>query len=114
MDTLKVKNVFNGDRCIKFHLVSKLDGFEWAMIPVYGAAQDEQKHEFLAELVRECDQESLPLLLGGDFNIMRRKEDKSNNDFSTRWPFLFNAIIDSLDLKEIELTGRQYTWANHR
>ena len=41
MATLKVKNVFNGDWCITFHLVSKLDGFEWAMIPVYGAAQDE-------------------------------------------------------------------------
>lgn len=55
----------------------------------------------------------LPTLIGGDFNIMRNCKDKNNNEFSDRWPFLFNAIIDSFDLKEIDLTGRQYTWANY-
>jgi hypothetical protein len=34
---------------------------------VYGAAQDEHKAEFLAELVRLCENETLPLLVGGDF-----------------------------------------------
>jgi hypothetical protein len=29
-----------------------------------------------------------------------------------RWPFLFNACIESLDLKELELSGRRFTWAN--
>ena len=37
-----------------------------------------------------------------------------NNNFNPRWPFIFNAIIDSLDLREIELSGRQYTWASRR
>jgi hypothetical protein len=27
---------------------------------------------------------------------------------------MFNVIIESLDLREIELSGRQYTWANRR
>jgi hypothetical protein len=31
-----------------------------------------------------------------------------------RWPFIFNAIIESLDLREIALSGRQFTWANRR
>jgi hypothetical protein len=31
---------------------------------------------------------------------------------SARFNFLFNAVIDSFDLREIELTGRQFTWAN--
>ena len=26
--------------------------------------------------------------------------------------FLFNAVIDSFDIREIELTGWQFTWAN--
>lgn len=25
---------------------------------------------------------------------------------------MFNMIIESLDLREIDLTGRQFTWAN--
>ena len=43
---------------------------------------------------------------------MRRQEDKNNNNFNPHWSFIFNAIIDSLDLREIELSGRQYTWAS--
>jgi hypothetical protein len=79
--TLQVKKVSNGDLCIKLHLKYKVDGFDWILFPVYGAAQDEKKPEFLAELFRTCDNETLPLLLGGDFNMLRRKEDKNDNQF---------------------------------
>jgi hypothetical protein len=41
--TFKVKNVVSGDRCVKFHLVTKSDNFEWSLVVVYGAAQDAQK-----------------------------------------------------------------------
>jgi hypothetical protein len=41
-----------------------------------------------------------------DFNIMRRQEDKNKDNFNAHWPF-FNAIIESLDLREIELSGRK-------
>jgi hypothetical protein len=27
--------------------------------------------------------------------------------------FLFNAVIDALNLREIDLSGRKYTWANN-
>jgi hypothetical protein len=39
---------------------------------------------------------------------------KSNDRFEERWPFLFNAVIDSLDLREIDLSGRKFTWSNSR
>jgi exonuclease III len=81
---------------------------------VYGAAQDEHKADFLAEMVRICENETLPLLVVGDFNIIHRKEEKNNDNFNPRWPFIFNAIIESLDLRELALSGRQYTWANKR
>jgi exonuclease III len=114
ISTLTVKSVDNGDFCVKFTLRSKLDGFEWILVSLYGAAQDSRKPEFLAELVRLCDNETLPLLLAGDFNILRRPEDKSNDNFNPRWPFMFNAIIENLNLREIVLSGRQYTWASRR
>ena len=53
-------------------------------------------------------------MVGGDFNIIRRQEEKNNDNFNAQWPFIFNAIIHSLDLREIELSGRQYTWASRR
>ena len=43
---------------------------------------------------------------------MRHGKEKNKVSFNPRRPFLFNAVIDSFDLREIELTGRQFTWAN--
>jgi endonuclease/exonuclease/phosphatase family metal-dependent hydrolase len=42
---------------------------------------------------------------------MRRPKYKSLGNFDPKWPSLFNAAIESLDLREIVMTGRQYTWA---
>jgi hypothetical protein len=113
-ETLSVQDVIVGDRCAKKFVTNKSDNFKWAILVVYGAAQDEHKADFLAELVRICENEPLPLLVGGDFNILRRKEDKNNDNFNPCWPFIFNAIIDSLDLRELGLSSRQFTWANRR
>jgi hypothetical protein len=85
-DTLSVQNIVSGDRCVKFYVTSKKDNFKWVLVAVYGAAQDEQKPEFLAELVRICEDEPLPMIVGGDFNIIRRREEKNNDNFNERWP----------------------------
>ena len=50
--------------------------------------------------------------MGGDFNIIRRRDEKNNDNFDGRWSFMFNTIIESLDLREIEFSGRKFTWAN--
>ena len=59
-----------------------------------------------------CTKESLPYIIGGDFNIMRRPQDKSKDNFEAKWPDLFNMVIQTLDLREIEMSGHQYTWAS--
>jgi hypothetical protein len=91
--SLTVTKVITGEFCVKFYLKNKVDNFEWALVAVYGAAQDNQKPIFLAELVRIYENEALPLMVGGDFNIIRRQEEKNNDNFNARWPFIFNAII---------------------
>jgi hypothetical protein len=75
-DTPQVVKVSTRDFCVKLHIKCKRDGFEWILVPVYGAAQDAHKAEFLAELVRTCESEPLPMLVGGDFNIIRKREEK--------------------------------------
>jgi hypothetical protein len=72
------------------------------------------KQEFLSELVRLGNIETLPILIGGDFNILRSPCEKNNDRFDHRWPFLFNAVIDGLDMRELHMSGRRYTWANTR
>ncbi|KAJ1293746.1 hypothetical protein BS78_01G092600 [Paspalum vaginatum] len=101
-----------GEFYIKFHLCNKVDYFKWIPMAVYGPAQDEFKSAFLTELVRACQHNPPPTLIGGDFNILRSSKEKNNDRFNCRWPFLFNVVIDSFDLRKIDLTGRQYTWEN--
>jgi hypothetical protein len=60
--------VESGNFCVKLFVKSKLDGFEWILVGVYGAAQEALKPD--------CESESPPMLVGGDFNIIRRKEEK--------------------------------------
>jgi hypothetical protein len=114
MDSMDIGSIDDGDFFVKFRLRDRKSDFKWVLVAVYGAAQPEFKESFLAELVRSCRSEKLPLCIGGDFNIMRSSREKNNDNFDERWPFLFNAVIDSLDLQEIEMSGRKFTWANSR
>jgi hypothetical protein len=68
-EILSVQDVIVGDRCAKFYVTKKSDNFKWVIVAVYGAAQDEHKADFLAELLRLSEKEALPLLVGEDFNI---------------------------------------------
>jgi hypothetical protein len=82
---------------------------------VYGAAQEALKSDFLAKLVRIFYAETLPMFVGRDLNIIRRQEEKSNDNFNAHRPFLFNVIIENLDLREVvALSGSQFTWASRR
>jgi hypothetical protein len=82
-------------------------------VVVYGPAQDEHKESFLAELVNMCSHKNLPLVMGGDYNILRHPSEKNNDNYQTRWPFLFNAIIDGLNFMELQMSGRKYTLVNN-
>jgi hypothetical protein len=62
--SLMVTKVITGDFCVKFHLKIKGDKYEWALVAVYGAAQERHKPSFLAELVRICENKPLPLMVG--------------------------------------------------
>ena len=45
---------------------------------------------------------------------LRFRQEKNNDRFDEYWPFLFNAVIDSLNLREVTMSGQQFTWANNR
>jgi hypothetical protein len=79
---------------------------------MYGAAQEAFKTEFLCELINLAKDNPHPILISGDFNFLGFRHEKSKICFDDHWSFLFNAVIDCLDLREVSMTGRQFTWAN--
>jgi hypothetical protein len=107
LGSFEVLGAWNGEFSIQMRLKNKCDGFQWVLMAVYGAAQPEHKDRFLTECVNTVSYESLPILVGGDFNIIRYPSVKSNDRFKRRWPNLFIACIDSLNLRELELSGRK-------
>jgi hypothetical protein len=42
-----VQNVVLGDFYVKIHLKNRMDNFEWGLVAVYGAAQNEEKNLLL-------------------------------------------------------------------
>jgi hypothetical protein len=52
--SFELENVVDGEYHIKFVLKNKVDGFRWALLSIYGAAQEEHKENFLSELGLAC------------------------------------------------------------
>ena len=66
-------------------------------------------------VVRMCESEYVTsMLVGRDFNIIRRPEEKNNVRYNAQSPTMLNATIECLDLTEIVLSGWQYICASHR
>jgi hypothetical protein len=64
-----------------------LDGFKWALVALYDPAQPDHKENFLAELVRMGSQENLPLIMGGDFNILQHQSEKNSANLLSQMAF---------------------------
>lgn len=60
-----IGSIDEGDFYVKSLLRNKSDGFKWALVSVYGPAQDNFKEAFLAELVNMTSHVSEPILIGG-------------------------------------------------
>jgi hypothetical protein len=108
LDVFDIGAIDEGEYYVKFHLCNKDNYFKWALVAIYGPAQTHLKEQFLAELVHMTSHERLPILMGGDFNILRHAHEKNKDNFEHRWPFLFNCAIDGLNLRELDMSGRRY------
>jgi hypothetical protein len=76
MQCFDIAAIDEGDYYVKFRLQNKRVNFKWALTIVYGPTRQNEKEHFLAELVNMCSHESLPLLIGGDYNILRSPNEK--------------------------------------
>ena len=87
--------------------------FIWDLVVIYGDAQPERKAKFLDELSRIFKTSVNPILIGGDFNIIRKASEKNKPGTPGHWSFLFNAILEQAGVRELEITGREFTWGNN-
>jgi len=84
----------------------------WWITVVYGPQGDSEKIEFLRELREVKTVVGDRWLVIGDFNLILRAEDKSNANLNRRLMAEFSNTLNFLELKELKLRGRKYTWSN--
>ena len=84
------------------------------LMVVYGPADHSLSQIFLDEIFTKIDACQLPLLIGGDFNLLRYPSDKSSVNFSWVRAEAFNAFIRDTAIREIPRVGARYTWTNRQ
>ena len=73
-----------------------------------------KKLPFLAELSHFCASNSEPMIVGGDFNIIRYIKEKNSLDGVHRHTPLFNDLIRFYELRELIMAGGMFTWSNNQ
>jgi hypothetical protein len=53
-----------------------------------------------------------PMILGGDFNILRYSSEKKTKFINNKYIQVFNLIINSYELREVVMQGGKFTWSN--
>ena len=95
--------------CHFLELKNNSYSFQWCHFNVYGPVQDNRKAEFLQELAELISNCHLPFIMGGDFNMVRRVDDKSSGNVDVRWMQAFKDLIDNSAIKELHRSGSRYT-----
>lgn len=104
--------VFNNNFAMSVEFTSKLNNESWILTAVYAPCTPAGKREFL-NWFRDIDMpDGVDWLVVGDFNLMRKPEDRNREGADLNEIFLFNEAISRLDLIELPLHGRHFTWTN--
>jgi hypothetical protein len=103
-----------GDFMLQVNLWDKQNKVKRNLLVVYGAAKEENKINFLSELSQFCSSNLDPILIGGDFNIIRYANERNKNMGVHRHSGLFNTLIHMYELRELIMTGGMFTWSNNQ
>jgi hypothetical protein len=80
---------------ISVMMMDKKSGFNWKLVVVYGSPYENDKQSFLDELHEVMSSWQGPIVVGGDFNLVRDSQDKSNGVINHRWANAFNDWVSN-------------------
>ena len=112
--TFEVGSMYRGQFFVSMELYERALNFKWEVVIVYGSADHRCSPTFLAELHQKISTSLLPVVVGGDFNLIRSPDEKNNDQINLPRMQLFNDWITELGLREIERTGARFTWTDRQ
>nr|ADB85341.1 putative retrotransposon protein [Phyllostachys edulis] len=111
-DMVELEAGDSGSYFVSMVIRDRRTNFRWEMMTVYGPANHDFSSIFLEELDRKCNSTVLPVVIGGDFNLIREMGDKNSSNYNWKLIDMFNEFIYENDLIEIKKGGGKYTWTN--
>jgi exonuclease III len=114
LETLELEDFSIHVFCIVMDVRDRRSNFRWRFITVYGPARHDLSVAFIDELKAICALSTLPVILGGDFNLIREASDKNSENIDLGLINLFNEFIGDLQLRELKRSGQRYSWTNKR
>jgi exonuclease III len=112
LSLLTLQNLVLTNHTVSVKVVDSRFNDEWMITGVYGPQGSLDKKMFIRELKRLKQAVLDKRLLLGDFNLIYKDENKSNNRLNRRLMLRFRRALNYLEVKEVELTGRKFTWSN--
>jgi exonuclease III len=91
---------------------NRMTNHRFWVINVYGPAQHHLSADFIQELATFGSCLVLPVLMGGDFNLIRNNKDMNQGVGDQQLMDLFNGFIGDFQLREIFCSGNRFTWSN--
>jgi exonuclease III len=110
--TFDVGSIERGRYFISTDIICRADKLRCKVMGIYGPADHSRSADFLQEISNKVDASEVPILMGGDFNLIRAAHDKNNDRVNWARIDLFNEHIASWGLREIPRTGARFTWSN--
>jgi exonuclease III len=110
---LKITNPSSSNNTISATVVDHRSNLTWTVTRVSGPQGALEKKMFIREL-RNLKQTAKPQwLILGDFNLIYREQDKNQGRLNRRIMTSFRRALNYLEVRELNLLGRKYTWSNH-
>lgn len=104
--------VFQNDYAISVEMTSNLNNNCWILTTIYAPCTPIGKRTFLNWFKDIQMSDHIDWIIVGDFNLIRRPEDRNKPGGDVTEMYLFNEAINYLGLIELPLLGRHFTWTN--
>lgn len=114
VESLEIEQVELADFFLGCLVRNRITNFRFWILNVYGPAHHDLSGEFILDLSNFCSREILPMVLRGDFNLIRSNKDRNQGQGDPKLMELFNNFIGSFQLRDIFVSGVKYTWSNRQ
>jgi hypothetical protein len=106
--------IFQNDYAQSVEFISNLSACTWIITNIYAPCTPQGKIDFLNWFYNINMPSNKLWLIVGDFNLIRRQEDRNKAGGDINLMLKFNEAISNLDLVEVPLHSLSFTWSNRQ